>query len=282
MSVERVKPPVAAELHYLRRRGNRRVRKVRLLRTMLRGWGTMLLHVFPALLLVALGVQGIRHLGTSRLFALEQLDVEGAARCAPEEIQAALAPLLGQNLLALGLDEAVERVQAIPRVREASVKRVFPHTLRVAIVERTPAARALIDGTLQMVDATGAILGPVSAQLADDLPVLVGLEGLHDRALRARLEAGARAVARIRATSGAWFDEVSELDLSRPDRIGVVTTTPGPAVLLDCEEIERNLGSYLALRAEIDRRVGPLTYVDLRWRDRIAVHPSDENGMGSN
>ncbi len=282
MSDPRVKSPVEAELHYLRRRGNRRVRKVRLLRTMLRGWGSILFHVLPAVLLVALALKGIRHLGTSRLFALEQIEVDGASRCAPEEIRATLAPLSGQNLLAFSLEEAAERVRAIPRVREASIKRVFPHTLRVTIVERTPAARAVLDGTVQIVDDTGAVLGPVGPELADDLPVLVGLDGLHDRALRARLEAGARAVRRIRDTAGAWIDEVSEIDLSRPDRIGVVTTTPGPAVLLDPDEIERNLGPYLTLRAEIDRRVGPLAYVDLRWRDRISVLPSDESELESN
>jgi cell division septal protein FtsQ len=159
---------------------------------------------------------------------------------------------------------------------------VFPHALRVAIVERTPAARALIDGTVQIVDETGAVLGPAGPDLADDLPVLVGLDRLEERALRARLETGARAVARIRAAAGTWIDEVSELDLSRPDRIGVVTATPGPAVLLDADEVERNLGPYLALRAEIDRRVGPLAYVDLRWRDRISVLPQDDGTTESN
>jgi cell division protein FtsQ len=258
------------------------VRKVRMLRTLLRGWGNVLFHVLPAALLVALGLQGIRHLGTSRLFALEQVEVEGAARCAPEEIRAALGPLVGQNLFALGLDDAAERVAALPGVREAAVKRVFPHTLRVAIVERAPAARALLGGTVQIVDETGAVLGPAGPDLADDLPVLVGLDGLQERVLRARLEVGARAVARMRAVAGAWLDEVSEIDLSRPDRIAVVTTTPGPALLLDSLEIERNLGSYLALRGEIDRRVGPLAYVDLRWRDRISVLPSDDDETESN
>ena len=178
MSVERIPPPGEAELQYLRRRGNRRVRKVRILRTVLRGWGSVLAHVLPAVLLVALAVQGIRHLGTSRLFALERVEVDGRPRH-PEEIEGALAALLGHNLLALDLDEAAERVQALPRVRSASVKRVFPHALRVLVVERAPAARALIAGTVQVVDETGAALGPAGPELADDLPVLVGLEGLE-------------------------------------------------------------------------------------------------------
>ena len=281
MSLERSKAPDGSGLHYLRRRGNRRVRKVRFLRTMLRGWGSVLFHVLPAVLLVALGFQGVRHLGTSRLFALAQVEVDGASRCPPEEVRAAIAPLLGRNLLALDLDEAALRVCANPRVRQASLKRVFPHTLRVSIVERTPAARAVVDGTVLIVDETGTVVGPAGPELDDNLPVLVGLEGLQDRALRARLESGARAVARIREAAGGWIDEVSEIDLSRPDRLGIVTTTPGPAVLLDPDEIERNLGPYLALRAEIDRRVGPLAYVDLRWRDRISVLPSDEDGTES-
>jgi len=47
--------------------------------------------------------------------------------------------------------------------------------------------------------------------------------------------------------------------------------------LLDPERADRNLLEYLALEDEIGRRVGAATYIDLRWRDRIAVMPEPSN-----
>ena len=74
------------------------------------------------------------------------------------------------------------------------------------------------------------------------------------------------------------FDVVSELDLSREDRVTARTVEHGPRLLLDPLRIERNVLRYLALRSVIENRVGPTDYVDLRWRDRIAVMPAIGSG----
>ena len=78
----------------------------------------------------------------------------------------------------------------------------------------------------------------------------------------------------MRGTTGGWADGVVEIDVSRPDRLGVRTQAGGPRLLLDPQRVERNLQDYLALQTQIDRRVGPAEYVDLRWSDRITVMPS--------
>lgn len=267
------------DLQYLRRRGNRRVRKVRLLRGLLRAWKPLLARVAPAALLVVLAIHGARQLGASRLFTLERIELDGTVRAAPDAVLAGIAPLVGRNLLQLDLDEAAARARENPWVRDAAVKRLLPHTLRVTVEERKPAARALVDASVLVVDETGAVLGPAGPGLPDDLPVLTGIEGTAGEARRVRLERGARAVLRLRAQVPTWLDEISELDLSRPDRIGVVSKAPGPALLLDPDEVGRNVRSYLALREEIGRRIGPLQTVDLRWRDRISVLPSDDEPM---
>ncbi len=62
--------------------------------------------------------------------------------------------------------------------------------------------------------------------------------------------------------------------LGSPDRIAVRTFDPGPLILLDPRDVDRNLNRYLELRREIARRAGPLEYVDLRWHDRITVMPA--------
>ena len=48
-------------------------------------------------------------------------------------------------------------------------------------------------------------------------------------------------------------------------------------MILSSEDPLRNLDSYLALRDRIGGREDAIDYVDLRWRDRIAVMPAARN-----
>ena len=264
----------------MRGRGNRRVRKVNRLRGLLRAWKVLLWELVPAALLVFGGIRAVRHLALGTSFALETVEVAGTQRTTPAAVVARLQPFVGESLPELDLTELAARVALDPWVREASLKRVFPHTLRVIVTERTPAAWALVDGLVHVVDETGFAIGTVGPA-GKDLPVLTGLGGLGDQARRDALQRGVHALERLRKTTARWIDEVSEMDVSRSDRIGVVTRSPGPLVLLDPEEAERNVGSYLDLRGEIEEKVGPVASVDLRWRDRIAVLPLNETKLES-
>jgi hypothetical protein len=89
------------------------------------------------------------------------------------------------------------------------------------------------------------------------------------------LRRGVTLVSRLRRVVPGWVDEISELELSRSDRVAVRTVDPGPTLLLDPARIERNLPEYLELRRDVARRVGAMKYVDLRWEDHISVMPAE-------
>lgn len=268
--------PVLAEpeQHYWRRRANRRVRKARLTRSLAR-WlasatalGIIGTAVFQA---GAHAVDSVKHVDG---LAVERIDVEGALRAGPEALHDRLEPFLGQNILDLRLYEVVAAAEADPWVLNASAKRILPGTLRVTIQERHPAALARIDGVSYVVDTTGYVAGKADAGEFSDLPVLLGLDGLERDALAATLRRGVGTLVRLQRATGIWVDEIAVIDFSRKDRIVVGTVDPGPRILLDPREVERNLNRFLELRREIARRAGPLDYVDLRWSDRITVMPA--------
>ena len=268
--------PVLAEpeQHYWRRRANRRVRKARLTRSLAR-WlasatalGIIGTAVFQA---GAHAVDSVKHVDG---LAVERIDIEGALRAGPETLHDRLEPFLGQNILDLRLYEVVAAAETDPWVLSASAKRILPGTLRVTVQERHPAALARIDGVSYVVDTTGYVAGQADAGEFSDLPVLLGLDGLERDALAATLRRGVGTLARLQRTTGIWVDEIAVIDFSREDRIVVGTVDPGPRILLDPREVERNLNRFLELRREIARRAGPLDYVDLRWSDRITVMPA--------
>jgi len=258
---------------YWRRQANRHVRKKRRLRALARVSLVVGLNLAVLAVLGYSGHRAWRHLHNCEEFAIRTIEIEGTERCDPELLRVGLGDLLGRNVLTLDLEEVALRIDNEPWVESCTVRRVLPGTLRVAVSERSPRARARVDGESFVVDRSGTLLRPLGPP-ADSLPLLVGLGRLDAGARTAALRRGVSALERLRGTTGEWVDRVVEIDVSRADRLGVRTEAGGPRLLLDPQRVERNLQDYLALQAQIDRRVGPAEYVDLRWSDRITVMPS--------
>ena len=268
-------PPLVAEeeQHYWRRRANRRVRKRRFTRNFLR-WSTILsVNLLIAIVLASALVGGLRSVALSDEFSLSRIELAGNERASARAIRNNLAGFLGRNLFEVDLIEVGATVQRNPWVLAASVKREVPDGLRVEIRERRPTALALIGGVAHLVDATGYVIGPCGPGAADDLPVLTGIERLEGDALIAALHRGVGLIRRLGVASGDFAAGISELDLSQDDRVVVRTVAGGPVLLLDPQRIDRNVQAYLSLSEEIERRSGPLDYVDLRWANRISVMP---------
>ncbi len=273
MSSDDVRLLLEPDRQFWRRRANRHVRKARLTRTVARWTLIAGANLAAAAVVMVAGVSAVRHLTTTPRFDVREIDVRGTAATTPARVREALAAHVGKNLLDLDLDRLAADATNDPWVRTASVKRVLPHTLIVSVQERTPWALALIHRTPHVVDDTGFVMGPVGPGFVFDLPVLTGLDAYAGRDLASALERGVAVLAELRRANPAWAAGISELDLSRPDRVAVTRSDGGPRVLLDPDRIDRNLDAWLRLRAELERRLGPAEYVDLRWSRRIAVSP---------
>jgi cell division septal protein FtsQ len=159
-------------------------------------------------------------------------------------------------------------------VKEATVKRILPGTLRVTVTERTPGALALFGGCVYVVDDGGFVMGPAGPELPYDLPLLVGLDAQRGKEREATLARGIDLLMRLHAAFPTWTRGISEVDLSRHDRVVVTRLDGGPQLLLDPDRIDRNLGAYLALQPTIARKVGDVSRVDLRWSQLISLLPA--------
>lgn len=263
---------------YWRRRANRTLRRARRTRAILRWAG--ILAVYTAVL-TGLGFVVLRvvdHVTTSPKFALARIDVAGARMASEETILADVESFRGANLFELDLKAIAARVEARPWVLNSSVKRIFPRGIRVTVTERQPVAGARIDGTLHVVDDTGFVIAPaVAVDGSVDLPVLLGPARLEEEELRNVFSRGVEVYLRLQEAHPGWAAKISEIDLSRNDRIVVTTRGAGPKVWLDPVEIERNVNHFLALSSEIEKRLGHAEYVDLRWRDRISLKPAADS-----
>jgi cell division protein FtsQ len=187
--------------------------------------------------------------------------VEGSfQRVAPPEIEAAVTEVVGGRLATVDLEVVRARIERIEWVDTAVVRRRWPDTLRVEVIEQVPAARWNDTGLLNV---RGELFLPKARFVPPELPLLEGPEGTErvvsqlflDNQGRF-LEVGLR-LARVRLDErGAWELELANGVLVRLGRLAVT------------DRVERFLRLAGPLVAQ---RPAEIRYVDMRYTNGFSV-----------
>ena len=105
----------------------------------------------------------------SSLVALAEVRVAGTERLDPARVRDTADLPLGTSTLRLPLDEARERVEALPLVATAEVRRLDPLTVLIEVTEREPVAVVRRGEDAVLVDDEGVV---VAAGREPGLPVI--------------------------------------------------------------------------------------------------------------
>ena len=121
--------------------------------------------------LVAIVVATLAVLG-SGLFAIDDVEVEGAVYSDPTALEVVVEDLQGTPVLRADTAEAERTLERIPWVENARVTTYFPDRARIEIRERRPVAfYQAEDGSFRVIDPDGRVLDVLPAQPVDYLPV---------------------------------------------------------------------------------------------------------------
>lgn len=203
------------------------------------------------------------------MFSIRAIRIDGdVARNSAATIRANALPRLSGNLFTMDLARSQQAFQAVPWVRRAVVRRVWPNRLAVTLEEHVPVAYWRgAKGEDRIVNSFGEVFEANLGDVEDEnLPTLIGPEGSAARVL-----ALYREVAPVLARLGS---PVVQLGLSERGH--------WHAELDNGARIELGRGSTQEVMVRIDRLVatigqvtarypGPLEYADLRHRDGYAV-----------
>lgn len=196
---------------------------------------------------------------------VETVTISGLAQMTEAEVLAAggIGPLT--SLAFLSVAETRERLERVSLVQSASVRKLFPRELVVALVERQPHAVWQINGELSVVAADGTVIDRMRDERFAHLPFVVG-EGANGRVEEylALLEAAGPLKSRIRAgtlVSG---------------RRWTLKMTNGLDVRLPEQDVAAALGRLAKLQAEQRILDKDALALDLRMSDRVVVRLSEE------
>jgi cell division protein FtsQ len=130
-------------------------------------------------LVIAVVVGGLAVLGSS-LFAVKDVEVEGAVYTNDRALAAVVEDLEGTPVLRVDTDAAEQELERIPWVEDARVTTDFPHGAKIEIRERSPVlAFEATDDRYRVIDAEGRVLDVLPGQpvrylmlSSDDAPAL--------------------------------------------------------------------------------------------------------------
>jgi cell division protein FtsQ len=219
---------------------------------------------------------------TVRLRAAESLTisrilVEGNSQMSRGEVVSLLDGLRGTNMLAADLDAWRHTLLESPWVADATIRRVFPATVAVAITERQPLAIGRIDQHLYLIDRRGVVIDEYGPNYADlDLPIIDGLT-VHQSADHMLVDDTRAALAGrlLSALSGRpdLARRVSQIDVSDAHDAVVLLRDDTVLVRVGEEDFVTRLQSYVDMAEALHERVPDIDTVDLRYDERVYVKP---------
>jgi cell division protein FtsQ len=198
-------------------------------------------------------------------FGISIVTISGQAELTEQEIlnDAGISPK--NSLLFLDAAQTRLRLEAVPLIKQASVRKLYPDHLVIDLVERAPYALWQKDGQVNIVAADGAVIDQMRDQRFASLPFVVG-EGANERLseftalLAAAGELGPKIRAGVLVANRRWS----------------LKMTSGVDVLLPEVDPQAALATLIRLQREsrvLDRDVLSL---DLRVEGRMYARLTEE------
>jgi cell division protein FtsQ len=206
-----------------------------------------------------------------RIAGSSNIQAAGLAELSRADLMPVFGEDIGRNVFFVPLKERRRELEQIPWVEHATVMRVLPDQIRVAVVERQPVAFTQHGQTIGLVDANGVLLAMAAKTMAErhySFPVVTGIDpGDSAESRKTRMAVYLRLMAELDADGKHYSEQISEIDLTDPEDARVLMPEQGSDILVHLGE-ERFLDRferYKAHIAEWRQQYPHLKSVDLRF-----------------
>jgi len=208
------------------------------------------------------------------LFNLREITVRGNYHVSLEEIKQKSGLQIGQNLLLISTFRTQKTLLSIPWVKEAYVKRVYPHIMQITICERAPIA-ALYDTGEQGKPVAIAEGGRLLYQVAkDDCPFLSvrGIEFTTSEPSTVLTNKQAATIIEYLYNLGMSEGPFSVIDFRNLREVTLYTPGNLKVILGSIDEIRPRIDALAALLASIN--LDDYQSIDLRYKGEAILVPA--------
>jgi cell division protein FtsQ len=191
---------------------------------------------------------------------VSSVKVEGRAGKDLADVQRMLGVKAGDLMLYVDVDEVRARLEALPAVKSAEVRRIWPGRIYIRIEERRPVALWEMDGVTRVIDDEGHTITGRSEAQTQGLPLVVG---------KGAAEAAKSFLALI-ATQPDFKSNV-KIAVRVGERRWNLQLANGVEVRLPEEGAEAALAELVKLDREQKILARDIKAIDLRFADRFIV-----------
>jgi cell division protein FtsQ len=216
-----------------------------------------------------------------RIDTAASIQTVGNSQLTRDDLLSVFGADIGRNIFFIPLSTRRAELERIPWVEHATVMRILPNQLRVAVRERTPIAFVRVGDQVKLVDAAGVILDMPPAMMAArhfSFPVVTGINPADPLSVRTpRMRLYQRFVADLDSGGQKISSDLSEIDLSDPEDVRAMLPAGATDMLLHFGD-EKFLVRYHTWQshlAEWQQQYPHLASVDLRYDTQVVLKMAD-------
>jgi cell division protein FtsQ len=210
-----------------------------------------------------------------RIAGSDNIEAVGLTQVTRAEMLPVFGEDIGRNIFFVDLAERRRQLEEIPWVERATVMRVLPDQIRIALVERHPVAFARQGQQFGLVDANGILLTMTPAAMARNhysFPTLSGIDPRDPQTSRkARMELYLRLLAELDSGGQKISEQISEIDLTDPEDARVRMQDDDTLLHFGEDRFLDRYQRYKAHIAEWRQQYPKLEAVDLRYDQQVVL-----------
>lgn len=201
----------------------------------------------------------------------------GNSELSRTDLLSVFGPDIRRNLFLVPLAERRVELERFPWVERATVMRVWPNQLRVAVTERTPIAFVQVRGRIELADRDGVILDMPPQEMAArqySFPVVSGINPGDPLSVRsARMHIYQRFIGDLDSGNEKVSTQLSEIDVSDPGDVKATVPSAGVDLRLQFgqEDFLSRWRNYEAHIAQWRQQYPNLAGVDLRYDHEVVL-----------
>ncbi len=227
----------------------------------------------------------LRHDSRFRIANSASIRFVGNSEVSRPDLLATFGEDIGRNIFFVPLEERRKQMEALPWIAHATVMRLMPDQLRIAVTERTPVAFVHNGSRAGLVDGEGVLLDmPAQPESKPySFPVVTGINENDPLSTRAaRMKIYARFVHDLDAGDEPISSKLSEVDLSEPEDVRAVIADGDRSLLIHFgdENFLQRYHGYQAHLAEWRQQYPRLAAVDARYDTQFVLEMAQGNAAG--
>jgi cell division protein FtsQ len=215
-----------------------------------------------ALVIIAIGVAGY-YASRPGMFPIKTVEVQGNYQFVTKQaIAETVMPFLGKGFFYVPVVEAQEALNQLPGVKESTIRRIWPDTVEVTLIEQTTIGR-WSDGRL--LTDEGVLFTPVSPSIGSTLPLFVGPES--DTGMMAEVYEQLQPVLKNApfALNNYTYQPGAGWTVMTQDNVMIILGSTRWVV----PRLARLVAAYPQLLASNSKQM--LTYVDMQYKNGFAA-----------